>query len=198
MMLDNSKRMQKLQSFLDDDKKAKKSSSKARRRKATVVTESSSTDRSERSSERSIAGKTPAIDFKTILSVQESWRQVARNEMEIGESIILQMIDIDFACRQQMKIISFRSDQFKSLCRLLVHSLGEYIDSLSPDMDEEDIGRVAATLVQNGISVSILTEVLPDCVSSALEVSNSSEQEHWQQVGRHFRHHAGVFVESNL
>ena len=196
-MMDNSKRMKQLQSILGDAKKTKKILSKARQRKRNPASESSleKTERTERTerttSERSIHATAPVLDFKCIISVQESWRQVASKELELGESILLEMIEINYACRQHMKITSFRSKHFQNLCHTLVQSLNEYIESLSPDMDPEEVVKVAANLIQNGISLSIMTQALPNCLHAALKIS-SIQQEYWDQVANHLRFHSGL------
>jgi hypothetical protein len=197
----NAKRMDLVQGILKDDKKKNK---KTKDRSSLSGASSRSSVRSGHSSSGSTVGSVAnrsvgssrststystfgdedPFNYKRVMRLQKSWEFVKMNvdSVDLGEQILLFMIQTDEACRDAMNLPSLRSERCTKLSQLLIETIDVYIFLLGPDFDEEDLAESADNLKSEGIPVAILAEALPEAVNECVGGLSELDKRVWTET----------------
>lgn len=104
------------------------------------------------------------------------------DSVDLGEQILLFMIQTDEACRDAMNLPSLRSERCTKLSQLLIETIDVYIFLLGPDFDEEDLAESADNLKSEGIPVAILAEALPEAVNECVGGLSELDKRVWTET----------------
>jgi hypothetical protein len=201
MVFSNSKRMDLVQGILKDDKKKKK---KTKDRSSGVSVTSGHSVRSGHSSSGSTVGSVAnrsvsssrststystfgdedPFNYKRVVRLQKSWEFIKKNvdSGDLGEQILLFMIQADPACRDAMNLPSLRSERCTKLSQLLIETIDVYIFLLGPDFDEEDMAETAGNLQSEGIPLDTLAEALPEAVNECVGGLSELDKRVWAET----------------
>lgn len=177
---DNSRRMQKLQKFMSKEtKKIKKRPSKKNGRSVGTASTNSAPSTTDASSPCEIV-----LEFKCIRFVQTSWKKILgeRSSEQLGDSIILRMIEIDPTCRSTMKITSFRSEHSLHVFETVVEVLSALIDSLGPEVDPDQVWETCAPLRKLIVPGKILVKAVVKCIEDELKTMTALQQGYWNRT----------------
>jgi len=109
------------------------------------------------------------LDSKTIVTVSNTWARVKRHagyEEDVGEAIIMCMMDLDPKTREKLRITSFRSPRFGEVCRAMSDLVDLVVTLLGPDLDDEDLWEAGERFREEGINL----ELFAKCVSAGIRV----------------------------
>lgn len=195
-MFDNSQRMNRLKDYLEKSskgqpkpktKKNKTSSSKTSPRskppsgdvsvsESSTTTMSSSLTLSPSKRRKQCPDVTSVLKLKSVLKIQNEWRKAlsqAKDPVDLGESVLLHMIEIDPQTRRNLNIESFRSAQTASLCHEMVDIVDLFVETLGPaEMATKNDQHILGDLQGRGIPSSVLVKAL---VSVLLQDDQSEE-----------------------
>jgi hypothetical protein len=118
------------------------------------------------------------LDSKLIVAVSNSWARVkhkANYEDDVGEAILLAMMDRQPATRHQLQITSYRAPRFGEVCRTLVDVIDVVVTLLGPDLDDEDLMEIGARCRSEGIDLPLFVQ----CVSTG--VQSRLSKRHWNE-----------------
>lgn len=114
------------------------------------------------------------LDSKKIVTVSNTWARVKRKEgyeEDVGEGIIICMMDLDPRTREKLRISSFRSPRFGEVCRAISDLLDLVVTLLGPDLDDEDLFEAGERFREEGIDLEIFSQ----CVSAGIQVRLSKK-----------------------
>ena len=109
-----------------------------------------------------------------IVTVSNTWARVKRKEgyeEDVGEAIIMAMMDLEPKTRENLRITSFRSPRFGEVCRAMADLIDMVITLLGPDVDDEDLLEAGEGFREEGIDLTLFSQ----CVSAGIEARLSKK-----------------------
>eukprot|EP00977_Amphora_coffeiformis_P025320 scaffold19245_cov199-Amphora_coffeaeformis.AAC.15 len=196
--LSNAKRMELVQNLLKDEKK-KKSVLKKKKSAREMSSRSNSSvslggsshsigisDHSRGTvSSRSfnVSTKGP-LSLNYIITLQQSWDTIKRkiDSVEVGERIVMSMIQADPKTRQALEIESLRSERCQEIASTIMETLDCFIYMLGPDFDEEDVSENLDRLTNHGINLKVLADAVPTAMIDAVQDMADKDKNVWEQT----------------
>jgi hypothetical protein len=120
------------------------------------------------------------LDSKLIVAVSNSWARVKHKqgyEDDVGEAILLAMMDRQPATRRRLRITSSRAPRFGHVCRMLVDVMDVVVTLLGPDLDDEDLQEIGARCRAEGIDLPLLAQ----CVAVGIQNAGVVSKRHWSK-----------------
>lgn len=116
------------------------------------------------------------LDSKLIVSVSNTWARVKRRdgyEEDLGEAIIIAMMDLEPKTREHLRIKSFRSSRFTEVCRAIADLIDMVVTLLGPDLDDEDLLEAGNRFREEGVDLKLFSV----CISAGIQATLSKR--HW-------------------
>lgn len=114
------------------------------------------------------------LNSHLIVTVSNTWARVKRKEgyeEDVGEAIIMAMMDLEPKTRENLRITSFRSPRFGEVCRAMADLIDMVITLLGPDLDDEDLLEAGEGFREEGINLTLFSQ----CVSAGIEARLSKK-----------------------
>lgn len=108
------------------------------------------------------------LNSHLIVTVSNTWARVKRREgyeEDVGEAIIMAMMDLDPKTRENLRIKSFRSPRFGEICRAMADLIDMVVTLLGPDLDDEDLIDAGEGFREQGIDLNLFSQ----CVSAGIQ-----------------------------
>ena len=118
------------------------------------------------------------LNSNLIVTVSNTWARVKRKEgyeEDVGEAIIMTMMDLDPKTRENLRITSFRSPRFGEVCRAMADLIDMVVTLLGPDLDDEDLLDAGEGFREEGIDLKLFSQ----CVSAGIQARLSKK--HWNE-----------------
>ena len=110
------------------------------------------------------------------MTVSNTWARVKRKEgyeEDVGEAIIICMMDLEPKTRENLRITSFRSERFTQVCRAMADLIDMVVTLLGPDLDDEDLFEAGEGFREEGIDLQLFSQ----CVSAGIQARLNKK--HW-------------------
>ena len=128
-----------------------------------------------------------SLHYHDCMSIDASWQAVRNSEdfnsKDLGEQIILKMLELDPKARQEMGIQSFRSKRFEELADILVDVVDTLITFLGPEIEEfsQELEEIGERCLRQGIQPKLLGSSVAAGVEHTLgaEKVSSRTREAW-------------------
>jgi hypothetical protein len=127
------------------------------------------------------------MDPKHCVLIQESWKTMKQEKGEdyreqLGEQLILRMMEMEPSSRSALGISSFRSPRYGKICNMLVDTAEAFIQMLGPNFCEAECIEMGEEWKHEGIDPSLVKDALSHCVKSSLPADSWTENvaEAWQ------------------
>lgn len=118
------------------------------------------------------------LSSNLIVTVSNTWARVKRKEgyeEDVGEAIIICMMDLDPKTRENLRITSFRSERFAQVCRSMADLIDMVVTLLGPDLDDEDLLEAGEGFREEGIDLDLFSK----CVSAGIQARLNKK--HWNK-----------------
>lgn len=118
------------------------------------------------------------LNSNLIVTVSNTWARMKRHEgyeEDVGEAIIICMMDLDPKTREKLRIKSFRSERFAQVCRAMSDLIDMVITLLGPDLDDEDLFEAGEGFREEGIDLELFSQ----CVSAGIQARLNKK--HWNK-----------------
>ena len=123
-------------------------------------------------------------DAKRLLA---NWNKIKQKTcpVDFGEQVALKMIELNPACRQSMRIETFRGSRFEHICTELAAAIEAIVSLMDgPDCDRVNLAQVATRLQSEGILPELFATALPSCVKTVLGSLTALETLEWEGLRR--------------